>query len=147
RNARRRRRGSTRSARIPSPRGPRPIGDGGWGRSTSASRSPRRGSRPNAGSRTRSDPGSRSRRSSPSWRAWWGIGLYQGLNSYLRGGGSLAAGAITAVCFVALFAYLARKNLRALWQAVKQFALPLTAYKGAALAIAATLARRGEVPE
>ncbi|HLR57751.1 MAG TPA: DEAD/DEAH box helicase family protein [Beutenbergiaceae bacterium] len=76
-----------------------------------------------------------------------GIGLYQGLNSYLRGGGSLAAGAITAVCFVALFAYLARKNLRALWQAVKQFALPLTAYKGAALAIAATLARRGEVPE
>src|SRR5690625_1873187 len=76
-----------------------------------------------------------------------GFGLYQGVNSYLRSGGSLTAGAITAVCFVALFAYFARKNLRALWQAVKQFALPLTAYKGAALAIAATLARRGEVPE
>src|SRR5690625_1738487 len=42
---------------------------------------------------------------------------------------------------------MARNNLRSLWQAVKQFALPLSAYKGAALAIAATLARRGETPE
>ena len=76
-----------------------------------------------------------------------GFGLYQGFNYYLRTGGSLTAGVITAVCCTALFAYFARKKLRALWQAVKQFALPLTAYKGAALAIAATLARRGEVPE
>lgn len=78
-----------------------------------------------------------------------GILLYggvQGLRGYIESGGSLIMALIVSVVAAGGLAYSARKILRRMFQQIKQFALPLTTYEGATLAVAATLERRGEAP-
>ncbi len=74
-----------------------------------------------------------------------GYGVYWGWSSILRSGDPLPGG-IAALVGVAAMLFVGRKELRMLWQRAKQFALPASTYQGAALAIAATLAQRGEGP-
>ncbi|QIM16409.1 hypothetical protein G7067_08210 [Leucobacter insecticola] len=51
---------------------------------------------------------------------------------------------IIAALGIALFTYLARDSIRSLFQGLRSFALPGSAYQGAALALARTLHRRGD---
>src|SRR5699024_10692884 len=63
-------------------------------------------------------------------------------------GGALSVGAllVTFALVLGAFAWLGRSLFRDLWRAIRAGALPATAYRGAALALAAGLTSRGELP-
>lgn len=75
------------------------------------------------------------------------VAVVNGADAYLRTGGNTTAFIVITIFAVVMMAIRGRKELKGLLQGIKQFALPLSAYKGVTLAAAKTLANRGEVPE